>query len=233
MALNGDLPAEDATQALETAGLLANDLDSRLTSKMRGEEIRAILLGGLYNAYMEKYRKVVSGRKTGLNDEAQLYLNLLELSKETLSPAGKQQEEAHDVRGMQFKIGLHILNARYNLRNKTMSQFMWPSLPHENTPHDFEFSYNNGWDAAIGKVGFLATHVAPERLRFKGSQTDTEYYPGITLITGQTDLGTRTTAEIVVLALREVSDMPDYYKEEARKKLNEIEARFLGKLSSK
>ncbi len=233
MAVNGDLQKEDGMQALGAARLLGTALEARLPEETEGDKISAILLGGLYTAYMVKYDKKVAEKSFGLKTEASLYFNLLELGRKTLEPAKELQNNRQGVRGLQFKIGMHILNARHNLRNNTMAQFMWPSLPREATPHDFDFAHKNGWDAAVTYAGFLATHVAPDRLYFRGNPADAEFYPGITVITGRTDLGTRTTADIIDLALHEVSETPGPSRQRAREKLNEIEARFLRKLPSR
>lgn len=223
------LDPEQAVGALEAALAHVPQLEAQDFPGLSGEELSHRLRWELQRAYGEKYRKTFQGQTLGLEEEGRLFSQLLELGRSTLKRGAAQKPGARGVRSVQFEIGIHLLNSRRNLRNRTILRTMWPSLPREHDPHDYRYERRTGWDAGFSGGDFLNQDLSCRYLQLKGVSDATMYHPDITVIVGRDDLHTATTAEIISLALKEVEGTPAD-KANATKRLDEIEADFLATL---
>ncbi|HKR82462.1 MAG TPA: hypothetical protein VJR27_05720 [Candidatus Saccharimonadales bacterium] len=196
-------------------------------------EVQFLYRIGLQRAYGHKYQKVAAGEEPDFADETKLYHNLLRLGQQSLEPAAilERGRSRDDVRGMQLEIGLHLLNARRNVRAREILQSMWPSTPREMTPHDYNFDFKTNWDAAVTQGAFWDREAEVQRLQFLSLMNNNIYEPRITVVTGKEHLSTVSTAEIIQVAIQEVYGNTPSARVNATRRLNEIESRFLRRLN--
>lgn len=202
--------------------------------EMPPEHRHYIYKAGLHVAYGPKYKKALTGQTPDMEDEADLYAQLLELGRKSLAPGSKHSEWVGQVRGIQFEIGVHLLNARFNIRHQEILQSVWPSTPREDDPHDFSY-VRTAWDMAVTTGSFLDQSDC-FYVQLKGEKDHKDgrrYDPAIMTITGKDDLYTRTSADLIALALEEgfpTESVSDLQLEQIGAKLNMHERYFLQRL---
>ena len=195
---------------------------------------------GIQLAYMGKLRKKILRERIGIEDEVALYAQLRDIGDRSMKLYGsiENAEDARHMRGFQFELGVHLLNARRNVRQHGIFTSMWPSLPRQDSPRrsaiveERSVAYRVGWDAGLSVDGFYAETDAQRYLQLKtvpGHDTR-PYAPHITVITGSTDLGTTTSEEIVRLVSEETKNGPEAERMEASARLDTLEAAFFRRL---
>jgi len=231
-----DLACHAGTEPVDRARLIdksvnkIGSLAEKDWQELESSDVRHIYRVALYKAYAEKYRKALSGQQLDLSDEAELFQDLIEVGYKTLAPSLYLSDQAQsNVRGVQFEIGIHLLNARFNLRHGEILQSMWPSLPREDDPHDSIFNWRTAWDAATTSGTFLDRSFC-QYIQIKGINEGVVYDPAIQLIIGRDDLHTRSSADIIRASLFELNPSSPLQGQQAEAKLNMYEHSFLGKL---
>ncbi|HUD07975.1 MAG TPA: hypothetical protein VMQ52_02765 [Candidatus Saccharimonadales bacterium] len=193
-------------------------------------DVKYIYRAALYKAYANKYKKALSGQQLDLGDEEKLYQDLLAVGYGTIEPSQLLSDKPQtDVRGVQFEIGVHLLNVRFNLRHGVILQSMWPSLPREDDPHDSIKECRTAWDAATSSGTFLDRNFC-HYIQLKGADDGVVYDPAIDVIVGKDDLHTKNSADIISTALLELNPSSALEGQQAEAKLNMYEYYFLDKL---
>lgn len=240
LARHPETAPEHAVQLIEASQALAETLTRQDWHNLDRRSIQAQHYAALQAVYGEKYKKALSGETPTIDDEARLYLELLELGKDTLAPARFLSES----RGSLFELTLHILNARFNVRSGQIIQSAWPALPREDDPRpfnadsdldgstfgQFEFTGNTAWDLAITRGDFLAQDTGCRYVQAKSVPDNDTYHPRITTIIGKTDLFLSSSTDIVNDAIAEQTTTDPAKRREAHIRLNNYEERFLNKL---
>jgi hypothetical protein len=200
--------------------------------KLLPENVPHLFRIGMQNAYLHKYEKVVKETDPDLTDEMALYHKLLACGQQSLQPATDLKGRARsEVRGVQFEVGMHLLNARRNLKDGEIRLHMWPSLPRQNSPFDGvrPSGWLTGWDAAISENTFWNEETR-HKLQFKGVEDSKLYDPSITVVIGRDHLTITDTAEIIRLATQELRGQTPEIRTAASTRLNHIEQLFLQRL---
>lgn len=233
LARNPQTSPENAVRLVEASQILTNAFAAKNWHEVQPSMIDLLYRSQLERAYNPMYKKSLSGEGVDITDQERLYLDLLRTGHKSLEPAKVLDPRIGDrdgMRGVQFEIGIHILNARRNIRNGKILQWMWPSLPREDMPHDFDFNFRNGWDAAVTTGTFLQQGSTCRHLQLKTAGDDGTYSPNIIVVSGRDDLDTRTSADIVVAALQELDSDPDK-SARAKAQLNTYEQLFIRKIN--
>lgn len=224
LARNPQTRPDAAVRLIEASEILAGFLTAKDWRNLEPHEIEARHYVDMQSAYASKYKKTLTGEVFSLDDETKLYLRLLAVGDRTLEPAAYH----FDSRGIQFEIGLHILNARLNLKNRQFTQAMWPSLPRERIPYDFNFTFSTARSATVTRGNFIDQGPWCKYIQCKSVDTGKAYDPDITVMIAKDDFGMATSADIILYALSEARNPGR--PSAAQAKLDRYEQIFLNKL---
>lgn len=228
--MSRDTPNE-ARQMVHAAGVLAEKFAVQNWQDVPEEYVHFIFRAKFQRAYEQKYLRALSGETPTMDDELKLYSDLLDAGAQTFTPeTSVGEDEAAYIRGTQFEMAIHLLNARRNIRSGRMLQSMWPSLPREDDPHDSSKESRTGWDAAVTQGQFWDRDQATHLLQLKTIDMGQVYDPRITLLTGKDHLDGTRGREIIYLALREIRATSADEKRRVSAKLNKLERLFLNRL---
>ena len=252
LALLADTSPAEAAQLLDAAHALTNRFEAKGLREAPLESLDSIIRLQLDRAYLPKYRKKLQGEPLTLDDETNLYLQLLSIAQ-AVPHAGHNANLQHislhqlrQIRGAQFELGVHLLNARLNVRNGRLVQHMWPSLRREDEPHAVKYKENFAWDAAVSSGEFLSYDPATcvyLQCKSGNEASDTENHaaretPGvkyderITILRSLEDLGQPTSADILRSAIDELCAQNPAAIHAAKQNLDTCERLFLEKLAS-
>lgn len=240
LARHPETSPEQAIELIEASQTLAQTLTKHDWQQLDPASVQAQHYAALQSAYGIKYKKALAGEISTIDDEARLYLQLLEVGKTTIEPARYYQAP----RGSQAEIALHILNSRFNIRNGRIIQSAWPALPREDDPHTFnrekdpdgtkfrkaKFTRNTAWDLAVTRGAFLDQNEDCRYIQSKSAVNIKKYDPKITMIVSKSDFLLSSTADITNDALAEQTTTDPTEREEIRARLNNYEEIFLSKL---
>lgn len=219
LARNSQTSPAEAVSLVDAAAALSGTFVTKDWRELPLEKTDILFRGRLLRAYMGMYRKALAGKTPDLNDLTRLYIDLIQIGRSTIEP-GRATDE---VRGVQFEIGIHILATRANLRRNKIVQWIRPSMPREQNPHDFSFEFRSGWDLAISRGAFLGQDTDHHFLKVMSRGNERVYSPAVTVVRGKEDLLTSNSASVIIAALRELEGTSPESSVQARRELNRYE----------
>jgi len=217
---------KEITEYINAAEVLACALSKKNWRNLDPRDVSSQLYAKLQLTYIEKYKKSLTGQQITIDDETQLYAKLLELGRYTLEPG----QDVFDTKGIQFEIGLHILNARYNVRHNQVSQSLWHSRPREDSPHDGNFEVSTGWDVAVSRGDFLHQGPGCRYVQCKSVERGKKYHPKIIVIAARDDFSLKTNYDLIDYAIKEAGADNPLHEAGSTAQLNRCEQIFLNKL---
>lgn len=226
LARNPQTPPSEALQLVDAAAVLIGTLVNKSWKSLQYHEVHPQIYAGILGAYTQKYKKVFASEKWTLDDESQLYLQLLEIARKTLVPARYTDE----ARGAQFELGIHLLNARSNIRKGQLAGSAWQALPREDKPHDFNFKLSTAWDMAMSKGTFLNQGADCRYIQCKSVDDGQRYAPHITVLIAKEDFSTQTSGDIAQAMLNEYDAKDTNLRARYRNQANRYEQILFDKI---
>lgn len=238
MAIHPDTPDSERSyfvdRATEKLDILADREPGPLRYKTTAEHFRGLV----YRAYCDMYGKAADGEEPDLQDLQNLYADLLDIGEQIVpygvmpkDPDTRQRCAVREVRGVQFELANHLLNARHNVQRTEVSQIARPSLPREDQPYSDRVADPQApWDLGVSTQGFLDQENLLRIQATTDLRTKTEHPTVITIASGR-DLKAKGGHQIIGDALAEYDrGLGRDEREAAAKRMGAYEQRFIRKL---
>lgn len=175
-------------------------------------------------AYADKYKAAFTSNELTMDHETSLFSTLVTIGEYALkAPRILRGNVSH----AQTTLGVHLLNARFNLKYDEVLQHVWPALPRQENPRDVIKKRRTNWNLGVSSKEFLDPQATKAYITGTGV---TNLSAEILELNGSFHMQTDSSLSVVQNVLREQYPSSNLQAINAAKALDKYERFFLMRL---